>query len=61
MSSTNQPLQALEASIQLARQNFEEAKIDLALNTSKKGFRSMNTMPNYSRLLPALIFDPTII
>ena len=39
MNSTNQPLQALEASIQLARQNFEEAKTDLALKHIKEGLQ----------------------
>jgi predicted Zn-dependent protease len=39
MSSTNQPLQALEASIQLARQNYKEAKIDSALQHIKEGLQ----------------------
>jgi hypothetical protein len=39
MSSTNQPFQALEASIQLARQNYKEAKIDSALQHIKEGLQ----------------------
>ena len=39
MSSTNQPLKALEASIQLARQNYKEAKIDSALQHIKEGLQ----------------------